>query len=196
MTSMAEIAGTKIGITADALPNESHAKTISISYLDRTGKKIPLTNSGKHRKGPHKGVGANYHTNQFTKAQDDRGIQKVQIRITSGNIFGSEADEIFSQTYTLTELFNINNQRILLTNSTFEDGLDSSTSANQNISTDEIDHTILNEGVEEEHAEFTGELDLDYGPLPPNKPVYSRSHYVIYDCIHCFVGNDHKCGLQ
>ena len=40
MTSMTS-AGTKIGITADALPNESHAKTISISYLDRTGKKSP-----------------------------------------------------------------------------------------------------------------------------------------------------------
>ena len=195
MTSMTEIAGTTIGITADALPNESHAKTISISYLDRTGKKIPLMNSGKQRKGPHKGVGANYHTNQFSTAQDERGIQAVQIRVTSGNIFGSEADEIFSQTYTLAELFNINNQRILLTNSTFEEGLDSSSSTNQKISKDEIDYE-MNEGDEKEDTGFTGELDLDFGPLPPNKPVYSKIGYTIHDCMHCFFGNDHKCGLQ
>lgn len=195
MTSMTEIAGTTIGITADALPNESHAKTISISYFERTGKKIPLTNSGKQRKGPHKSVGANYHTNQFSKAQDERGIQSVQIRITSGNIFGSEADEIFSQTYTLAELFNINNQRILLTNSTHEEGLDSSSSTNQKISTDEIDYE-MNEGDEKEDTGFTGELDLDFGPLPPNKPVYSKIGYAIHDCMHCFFGNDHKCGLQ
>ena len=83
MTSMTEIAGTTIGITADALPNESHAKTISISYLDKTGKKIPLMNSGKQRKGPTRVlVQIIIQTNsQQLKMNEESKLYKFELRV-------------------------------------------------------------------------------------------------------------------
>lgn len=204
MNSATEIAGTTIGITADALPNESFAKTISISYIiAENGKmrKIPLQNSGTQRKGPHKGVGANFHTNQFSKAQDQRKITAVQIRITSGNIMGSETDEVFSGTYTLRDLYNMNNQRVLLTNSSGNEFLDSDEipfTRIQSLSMPDREYIVYNtEEQEEESKVFPRELDLDYGPFPPNKISYhDRGGYTIQSCMHCDLGNDHKCGLQ
>jgi hypothetical protein len=203
MNSATEIAGTTIGITAEALPNESCPKTISISYITKENgveRKIPLQNSGTQRKGPHKGVGANFHTNQFSKAQDQKKITAVQIRITSGNIMGSETDEIFSGTYTLNDLYNMNNQRVLLTNTSDDQSLysdDTPFIKIQSISTPEQEYFAYNTGDKEEEGEaFSPELDVDYGPFPPNKNGYIGNGYTIRSCLHCDLGNDHNCGLQ
>ncbi len=203
MNSATEIAGTTIGITAEALPNESYAKTISISYIIKENgieKKIPLQNSVAQRKGPHKGVGANYHTNQFTRAQDTRGIIAVHIRITSGNIMGSETDEIFSGVYTLNDLYNMNSQRVLLTNTSDNESIhsdDTPFTKIQSLSTPDREYFVYNtEEKEEEDKASSQELDVDYGPFPPNKNSYFGSAYTILSCMHCDLGNDHKCGLQ
>ena len=56
--------GATITITADEIPNESVAKTISFMYVDGNGVNRPERKT-KHTKGPRNGIGYNYMKQLF-----------------------------------------------------------------------------------------------------------------------------------
>ena len=106
MTSTTELKGAKITFTADPIPNESVAKTISFSYIDASGRRRSEPKQQKKFSGNRPGVGFNYWWQTFGTGPDTNGIQKFCIEVTSGNLYSS-GQTVFRREYTLQELYTL-----------------------------------------------------------------------------------------
>ena len=102
----------KITITAEEIPNESLAKTISITYYDKNGKER-YERRTKHTKGPRKGIGYNFLSQLFQTSTKTHGISALEITVSSGNLF-SGLVPIFSQKYSIDELRALNNSGLII----------------------------------------------------------------------------------
>ena len=102
----------RITVSADEIPNESLAKTISIVYYDKNGKER-LERRTKDTKGNRKSIGYNFLSQLFKTSTKIHGISALKITVSSGNLF-SGLVPIFSQKYSIDELRALNNSGLVI----------------------------------------------------------------------------------
>ena len=81
--------GCTITITADEIPNESYAKTITMMYTDSKGRERPERRN-KYVKGHRSSIGFNYASQRFLTSTKTHGIQDLTITVTSSNLFSRD----------------------------------------------------------------------------------------------------------
>ena len=206
--------GATITITADEIPNESVAKTISFMYVDGNGKKRPERKT-KHTKGPRNGIGYNYMKQLFQTSTKLNRFSSLEITVTSSNLFSAGAVEIFRQSYTLQELRDLNNCSIYLTTQEPSYSSDDSDLEIEEFPTASIgaNHYVIDSGQDttELDDDETEPLDIPdevifKGPPPRNtrshsqKSIDMRRLYrpAVNPCQRCFHGlhDSANCGFN
>ena len=203
----------RITVTAEEIPNESVAKTISMTYFDTNGKERPERRS-RHTKGPKKGIGYNFLSQLFQTSTKTNGVTAVEITVTSGNLFSAGAIPIFRQRYSIDELRAINNSGLVIGSaplpnySTVDDvvvqefSTENDSSVNQYVVSPGENYTPLD--IEEPVGD---EIDLFFSAPPPRNTCYQtwkefnyrKSHRpVASPCMGCLSGahNEDNCGYR
>ena len=204
LNSSTEIEGMTISVGAEPIPNESKIKTITIQYLDKSGKIQPINKISGNFKGPYKKVGYNAFSQTMGTGPDTRGVSKVIITITSGNLFGENTD-LFRQEYTINELKDLNGRVVYLSaqkrgENRTSGGLQfSEVSLSAPSPYEHYDVEFPDNDEEEDEEEDEYEFDFSDNILPQNS-FSSTNDFIVSrktnPCNQCFFGTDHRCGWQ
>lgn len=203
----------RITITAEDIPNESIAKTISMTYIDRNGKERPERRT-KHTKGPKKGIGYNFLSQLFQTSTKIHGVTAVEITVTSGNLFSAGSVPIFKQRYDIDDLRALNNFGLVLGSAplpeyaTVEDVFIEQFETENDSS---VSQYVISTGEKYNPIEFeepsNNEIDSFFNAPPPRNTCYQtwkefnyrRAHRpVATPCMGCLSGahSEENCGYR
>ena len=207
--------GSTITITADEIPNESYAKTITMMYTDSKGVSRPERRN-KFVKGHRSSIGFNFASQRFLTSSKTHGIQSLTITITSRNLFSPGPVTIFSHTYTIDELRRMNNSEIFLSNRAFTPKVNSSAISIEHFDVEEesntnhfaidLDEDKITTSKEDRKASINDYQDQFQVPPPVNFRIHSHKSFEerirfmpkINPCQACFVGahDPASCGFN
>ena len=202
----------RVTVSADEIPNESLAKTISIVYYDKNGKER-LERRTKDTKGNRKAIGYNFLSQLFKTSTKTHGISALKITVSSGNLF-SGLVPIFSQKYSIDELRALNNSGLVIGSAPLPEHYTVGDVILEQFDVhheSEVSQYMVTPGETytptEIHEPSKEEIDLFFNAPPPRNTCYQtwkefnyrRAHRpVATPCMGCLNGthNEENCGYR